>query len=193
MRLALDLETPGGAVVRGRGALAVAAPHALRMVLLGPGGTTAMDLWVCRDAFRLGLLDRVARGDVARASAEELRGLPVALLGWWLLMPLAGSLQWADEDARGWRWLVRDSGGWWRVGAAGDRVSIERGSGPGHERLEADLVPCGVAAYERAGVRMRVRCEERIDAPPPAAAFADPDTGAPCGGLGGEPAPASVL
>ena len=75
----------------GRGVLAVRPRHALRMILLGPGGTTAMDVWIRDDRYRVAIpaLDRVVRGDAATPAAEQ-RGLPIALLSRWLVDPFGG-------------------------------------------------------------------------------------------------------
>src|SRR5947209_6876614 len=39
----------------GRGVVAVRPGHALRMILIGPGGTTAMDVWLRDGAFRVAI------------------------------------------------------------------------------------------------------------------------------------------
>lgn len=72
----------------GRGALAVRPGRALRMVLLGAGGMTAMDVWIDGDRFRAAIpaLDRVVRGD-RTAAKETTRGLPIALLRDWMIAP----------------------------------------------------------------------------------------------------------
>jgi hypothetical protein len=74
----------------GRGALAVRPRQALRMILLGPGGTTAMDVWIAGDRWRVSIpaLDKVLRGD---ASTKEMpRGIPVPLLRRWVVEPFGG-------------------------------------------------------------------------------------------------------
>jgi hypothetical protein len=77
----------------GRGALAVRPGHALRMILLGPGGTTAMDVWIRDGRFRVSIpaLDRRVRGD-GSTPKEKLRGMPIALLSRWLVAPFGGAL-----------------------------------------------------------------------------------------------------
>src|SRR5690606_35583636 len=80
-----------GRLYQARGAVAVSPDHAARLVLLGPGGTTAMDVWVTRDRYRLQVpslqIDRRGGADLADA-----RGLPIGLLRWWFLSPLGGQL-----------------------------------------------------------------------------------------------------
>ncbi len=76
----------------GRGALVVRPSRAMRMILLGPGGTTAMDTWIGEGRFRVAIpaLSRVVRGD-ARTPSAQLRGLPIALLWRWVVDPFGGS------------------------------------------------------------------------------------------------------
>jgi hypothetical protein len=77
----------------GRGVVVVRPGRALRMILLGPGGTTAMDTWIRDGAFRVSIppLDRIVRGD-ASTPPEKLRGLPIGLLSRWLVAPFGGTL-----------------------------------------------------------------------------------------------------
>jgi hypothetical protein len=78
-----------------RGAVAVGPPERLRMILVGPGGGTAVDLWSGpdRERVRAPTLDHAP--DAVRARA--LAVLPVPLLRWWLLAPLTGELAWAER------------------------------------------------------------------------------------------------
>lgn len=87
------VEGVSGRGFEGRGALVVRPSRALRMILLGPGGATAMDVWIGDGRFRVAIpaLSRVARGD-ARTPSAELRGLPVALLWRWVVDPFGGEL-----------------------------------------------------------------------------------------------------
>lgn len=79
----------------GRGVVAVLPRHALRMILLGPGGTTAMDVWIRDGRFRVAIpaLSRVTRGD-ASTPRSTMRGMPVDLL-WRLLVDPFGGLAYA--------------------------------------------------------------------------------------------------
>jgi hypothetical protein len=87
------VEGVSGRGFEGRGALVVRPSRALRMILLGPGGATAMDTWIGDGRFRVEIpaLARVARGD-ARTPSAQLRGLPVALLWRWVVDPFGGSI-----------------------------------------------------------------------------------------------------
>lgn len=74
----------------GRGALAVRPRQALRMILLGPGGTTAMDVWIAGEKWRVSIpaMDKIFRGD---AKTKEMpRGIPVPLLRRWVVEPFGG-------------------------------------------------------------------------------------------------------
>lgn len=61
------------------------------MILLGPGGTTAMDVWIGDGRFRVAIpaLDRVIHGDRS-TPRDRMRGLPVDLLDRWLIRPFGG-------------------------------------------------------------------------------------------------------
>ncbi|HTJ85261.1 MAG TPA: hypothetical protein VL400_26270 [Polyangiaceae bacterium] len=92
VRLSLDAPYLEGALAS-RGAVAISPPGSLRMILLGPGGGTAMDLWVADERFRFAIpaADRVVTGALTDPPSAR-RGLPVDFLRWWLLDPLAGEL-----------------------------------------------------------------------------------------------------
>jgi hypothetical protein len=186
MNVELDMKLAGGAwSMRSRGAIAVHPAGGLRIVMLGPGGTTAFDLWACEAEFRLAIpaVDHVVRGD-ARTPSGQLRGLPVAFLRWWFLAPMSGRLlnfAAADEDGW-WRFVLRD----------GDSVVDVRGQGPSelpqnlhvirrvqrevHE-VHSDGKACGRVRYQLrpGGVVLETACEGWAAGPPPSRAFHDPD------------------
>jgi len=181
MNVSLELtQVQLGQRMRARGAVAVHPPHGLRMILLGPGGTTALDLWICRDAFRFAVpaIDLERRGD-ARTPPEQLRGLPVGFLRWWFLRPLDGRLlSFVDGDA-GRRFVLRDRVDVVHVFAPADApLRAERRS-----RLDTEEVvvegqgACGEVHYRQVstGLDITVRCEALTPGGPPPAAFADPD------------------
>jgi hypothetical protein len=182
MDVTLELTEPyTGQRVRSRGAVAVSpSSQALRMILLGPGGTTALDLWVCRDRFRLLLpaADLRRRGD-ASTPASELRGMPVEFLRWWLLHPLDGQLLCALDEPPARRYLVRDGDAVVDVRAgSGPGLELERRSARDRERVEAAGAGCASVRYQQAstGIDIAVRCEKLDPTRTPAAeAFADPD------------------
>src|SRR5262249_50681621 len=93
-----------------RGALAVQPHAAARMVLLGPGGATALDMWITRERFRF----VVPAADFKRIGGQDeasARGLPVGFFRWWFLSPLSGRLLTARMDSAGPTFVLRDGGG----------------------------------------------------------------------------------
>jgi hypothetical protein len=163
---------------------------ALRMILLGPGGTTALDLWARGDRFRLAIpaLDLLKRGDTS-TPRSAMRGLPVDFLRWWLLRPADGTLFWyerstgvdgfflRDSDAVVELWVAKDG----RIGARRATWSKAPGRHPrllDEEVVIADGLGCGQVRYTQAstGLLITVTCEgeERERAPDPRA-FLDPD------------------
>lgn len=181
MNVSLELtQVQLGQRMRARGAVAVRPPDSLRMILLGPGGTTALDLWICRDAFRFAVpaIDLERRGD-AHTPPEQLRGLPVSFLRWWFLRPLDGRLlSFVDGDV-GRRFVMRDGTDVVHLFApSGGPLRAERRSLLDAEEVVVDGDgTCGEVRYLQGstGLDITVRCEELTTGSPPAAAFADPD------------------
>ncbi|WP_394850317.1 hypothetical protein LZC95_23025 [Pendulispora brunnea] len=89
IRVALR-EPRTGKIIEGRGAVAVDPRRAVRLVLLGPGGRTALDVWVTHDAWRFAVpaLDLIRRGE----SDKPVYDVPVGFFRWWFLEPLDGRL-----------------------------------------------------------------------------------------------------
>lgn len=85
----ISVRGPGGVKFDGRGAVAVAPGRALRMMLLGPAGRTALDVWATPSRYRLAIpdLDVIERGGES-APAH----LPIELFREWFLAPLGGRL-----------------------------------------------------------------------------------------------------
>jgi hypothetical protein len=192
MRVALALREPyTGKIMEARGAVAIRPPDAMRMIMVGPGGTTALDLWVRGDRYRFSVpaLDLLRRGD-ARTPRVARRGLPIDFLRWWMLGPTDGKLLWFERDAAGDRFLLRDGSAVvdLRVSDAGKlwarRTTWEsntRAGGPARideETVAADAIGCAPVHYHQAstGLSIWVRCEgiETERAPNPKA-FDDPD------------------
>ncbi len=96
-----------GKVFQARGAVAVDPRHALRMILIGPGGVTALDAWITDERFRFVVppisLERRGGGD-----AESARGLPIGFFRWWMLHPLDGRLLAAWNRDEGPLYLLRN-------------------------------------------------------------------------------------
>ncbi len=89
-----------------RGAVAVEPGKALRMILIGPGGATALDAWVTDDHFRV-VVPPISLERRGGADPEASRGLPVGFLRWWLLHPLEGRLLAAWNREGGPLYLLR--------------------------------------------------------------------------------------
>jgi hypothetical protein len=191
LRVALTLREPvTGRVLEARGALAVAPPASLRMILLGPGGTTALDLWIQGDAYRFAVpaIDLLKRGD-ASSPREARRGLPVDFLRWWLLHPADGRLLWASRDASTStsRFMLRDGDALVDLHATdGDAVVARRTTWTllptprvvDDETVDAERLGCGKVRYHQAstGLEVTVRCEGEEPSTPSPRAFIDPDT-----------------
>lgn len=192
-RIALTIKEPyTGQEFRSRGAVAVhPGDQAMRMIMLGPGGTTALDLWVRGEDFRFEIpaLELLERGD-ADTPPKAMRGLPVRFLAWWLLRPYGGQLLWTSRDPSSGeqRYLLRDGLALVdvRVHARGDVDAVRTTwSGRGaereivdRERVKTSGSSCGEVRYEQesTGLVVSVQCEgvER-DAEPDPRAFTDPD------------------
>jgi hypothetical protein len=182
-------ESKSGRTLVARGALAVDPHRALRMILIGPGGGTALDAWVTPEAYRI---EVPALGVLRRGGASSEPGLPVDFFRWWFLSPLDGRLLASfvpgAPERRG-RWfilrrgaatvIVEDAG----LSSGVEILATERRPGA-FERLSfrgRELAPHAgdLAAYEeaRTGVRAEVLVESvDPDAPEPIA-FRDPDDG----------------
>jgi hypothetical protein len=168
-----------------RGALAVFPHRAARMVLLGPGGATALDMWLTRDRFRF----VVPAADFRRAGGVDepvARGLPVGFFRWWFLSPLEGRLLTARIDAQGPTFVLRDGGG---------TVTLRERRERGREHLVAQRREAGALeglewigrsfsphAGDRAkyvqdttGLEVEVLVEAVSSEEPDPAAFLDPD------------------
>lgn len=186
IRITLEAPLLPGAI-RARGAIAVEPHRAARLVLLGPGGTTAADLWMDRDAHRLAI---PAREEIVRGRrGEELRGMPLELFRSWFLEPLEGELLDASIDGDQLSAVLRtaDATVFVRAKRSGDlRLErVPRRSWPGGAR-DVEIVHaeagtgCGRVTYERprVGVRAEITCASRrgtVAAP----ALLDPDRGVP--------------
>ncbi len=179
------------ASVTARGAVAIRPPASLRMILIGPGGTTALDLWSHGDRYRFAIpaLDRTLAGDAA-TPATERKGLPVDFLRWWMLRPLGGRLLAARREGAELVAVLADGdritearlleGGrlrahrtWWGGDASRPEAIDE-------EWLEASGPGCAHVVYRQRSTSLTVeaRCEGRRDGAK-AAAFVEPREEAP--------------
>ena len=184
-RIALELTEPrSGRRLTARGAVAIAPPRALRMILLGPGGTTALDLWMDGGRWRFAVpaISLQKRGDLAAPRAER-RGLPVDFLGWWWRRPADGALLWYGRDRDGDRFVLRDGAAIVDLTAFADgRIAARRTTWAGGARLDdetltAGAIGCAEVRYHQAstGLDVIVRWEGETAGEPPPRALADPD------------------
>jgi hypothetical protein len=191
-------EPSSGRFFEARGALAVDPARALRMILIGPGGATAVDAWVTSDAYRfevppIGLL---RRGGV---TAEA--GLPVGFFREWFLAPLAGRLLATSTERTSidrrecpGRWFILRNG-------EGTTTLCDREAPPEDREPGLDLFavrrtrssveelsfrgkslapsPGDRTEYDdrRSHVRATVEVESLDESPPEPMAFLDPDHG----------------
>lgn len=165
-----------------RGAVAVSPDRAARMLLVGPGGTTALDVWVTKERFKFSVpgIQMEKRGGT---SPEDARGLPIGLLRWWFLSPLGGKLLVGRSNAYESAWLLRDGEATVTVRTDGRRfiaVRREAGTMEGIEWLGRGLVPRagsrGRYVEGTYGLRVEVIVEEVMPDEPDPAAFLDPDS-----------------
>ncbi len=172
-RVRLRIDAPYlPAPIEARGALAVEPGRGMRLVLLGPGGTTALDFWASGDRYRLSLpeLGTDARGD-ARSPRGMRRALPIELFRWWMLDPFGGELLFAVQESGAVRAALareryvthlrlHDDGA-----LSAHRVWRSERDGAPHvdeEWLELDVYPCGRARYEQRSTRLvvEITCED---------------------------------
>ena len=187
IRITLEAPLLPGAI-RSRGAIAVVPHRAARIVLLGPGGTTAADLWMDEERQRLAI---PARDEIIRGRrGETLRGMPLELFRSWFLEPLEGELLDASIDGEVLHVVLRarDATVFVRAERAGD-LRIERvargasasGAEADVERIHAERgTACARVTYERprVGVRAEITCAARR-ASVADAALRDPDGATP--------------
>ena len=73
----------------GRGAVGVDPGRAMRMILVGPAGEPALDVWVTRDAWRMSV---PAIHLVRRGGRDAPDGMPIGFFRSWFIDPLGGHL-----------------------------------------------------------------------------------------------------
>lgn len=96
-RVRLGVFSPrSGKKIEARGALAVSPGKAARLVMVGPGGMTALDAWVTPERYRFAIpaLHKEMRGG---KEVGETYGVPIGFLRWWILAPLEGDLLTLDH------------------------------------------------------------------------------------------------
>jgi hypothetical protein len=115
-------------VFEARGALAVDPHRAMRMILVGPAGATALDVWVTPKQWRIHVpvLGAPRRGEAAPPE------LPVDFFRFWFLSPFAGRLL----TVEGSKLVLRDKDA---------TVVLDVEARPGHT--------CRIRAERRSGTR----------------------------------------
>jgi hypothetical protein len=174
-----------GRVFEGRGAIAVEPHVAARMVLVGPGGVTALDMWITQKRWRFA----APIADFKRAGGtdgKEADGLPIGLFRWWFLAPLEGRLLTACIGKPDNTFVLRDGEATLtlqqvRRGEAGSPPTLRalRRKGRITEALEWRM-EFGVMeehvnyVHDATGLEVEVLARRTGDKPDPAA-FLDPD------------------
>ncbi|HEY8077157.1 MAG TPA: hypothetical protein VIF62_23685 [Labilithrix sp.] len=180
-RVRVSMVDPTGRTWTGRGAVAINPSVAARMMLLGPAGTTAIDVWVTKDRFRFSV-PAVRYERRGGADPADARGLPIGMLRWWFLSPLEGRLLMGRSTDAESAWLLKDGTATVAVRTDGRRfVAVRREAGDleAIEWLGRGLVPSSGARGRylegKYGLRVEVIVEEVLPNEPDPEAFADPD------------------
>ncbi len=184
-QVTIAFREPGtGKLFEGRGAIAVLPRRAMRMILVGPGGATALDAWVTPEAWRFAVppIQLVKRG-----GRDAPVALPIGFFRWWFLAPYDGRLRTIVGSD-----LVLDDGSGVvtlseQLDGALRSVSARRRRGATTELLGFHGAKDGRPAKgDRAtyrnvatGLTVEVTVDEVGEAPPDPAAFEDPGDAAP--------------
>lgn len=181
VRVALR-EPRTGKTFTARGAVAVDPHHALRLILLGPAGATALDVWATNDQWRFAV---PAASLIRRGGREDDPTLPIGFFRWWFLAPLEGRLLTSVASAEATRFILRREGATvdlldWRAGSLHEVLASRTVAGLVN-RLSFEGRSLSVSAGDHAtydeeatGVHVEVTVESNGEAPEPAA-FEDPD------------------
>ncbi len=162
----------------GRGAVGVDPGHAMRMILVGPGGGTALDAWVTRDAWRMAV---PAISFQRRGGRDAPTSTPVGFFRAWFIDPLGGRLL---ALGRGGSFILRDDAGGTSdisIDAHEPGVFAGRGarrSGKATERFEWVTRARGGEAHYRhleSGLGVDVELGPPQSEAPDPQAFVDPD------------------
>ena len=158
----------------GRGAIGVDPGHAMRMILVGPAGTPAFDVWVTRSAW---WMEVPAISFRREGGAESPPGLPIGFFRSWFIDPLGGrplALGWDGEL------VVRDvAGGTLSIAEAPNGASIRRRAGKKTEQFAYDETSAGGHATYRddaTGLELTIALEPIQADPPSPSAFVKPRT-----------------
>jgi hypothetical protein len=168
----------------GRGAVGVDPGHAMRMILVGPAGEPALDVWVTRAAWRMVV---PAIHLVRRGGLDAPASMPIGFFRAWFIAPLGGHLLALGPDGE---LVVRDeTGGTLHItDVSGSSGKIRRRSGTTTERFAFGE---GRASYSNGSTKLSVEVKlgaVQADAPDPQA-FVDPDASSSSSSSSNEAAP----
>jgi hypothetical protein len=178
-RVQIALREPHtGKIFEGRGAIAIQPGHALRMILVGPGGATALDLWITPEKWRL---HAPALGPPRHGTTSPPE-LPIGFFRWWFLAPYEGRMLTVDDG----HVVMRAGDATVRLGVAATashraHVALARHTANRDETLEwvgllAHPAPGDRARYvDRGGIAAEVLVEAVTFDFDDMAAFMDPD------------------
>ncbi len=181
--VSVEMREPNtGRTFSARGGLAVSPGRNVRLQLLGPGGSTALDAWLSRDRFRFDVpaADVHRRG---RVDGPEAVGLPIGFFRFWFLAQLDGRLLFAKPSRAGTYLVLRDGSATVEMfrAARGGHVEAERTLGGWVEELSVDAWGPTPHAGDRAlyragrgGLVAQVQVESVGEETPDPAVFAEP-------------------
>ena len=160
-----------------RGAVGVDPGRAMRMILIGPGGGTALDVWVTRDAWRMVV---PAISLTRRGGRDAPASTPIGFFRAWFVDPLGGRL--LGVGPTGTLVLRDDDGGTTELDVA-SREGVfagigKRRSGTATERFTWETRSSGGKAsyrHESSGLGVEVALGPPEKQAPDPAAFDDPD------------------
>jgi hypothetical protein len=157
----------------GRGAVGVDPGHAMRMILVGPMGGRALDVWVTREAWRMEVpaVHLLRRGGVDAPSS-----LPIGFFRSWFVDPLGGR---PLALGPGGELIVRDiAGGTLRITEEAYGAHVDRRHGASGETFTYAKRPEGDRARyvdHATGLEVDVTLDPIQASPPDPDAFVDPD------------------
>ncbi len=164
----------------GRGAVGVDPGRAMRMILVGPAGEPALDVWVTRDAWRMVV---PAIHLVRRGGRDAPASMPIGFFRSWFVDPLGGHLLALGVEGE---LVVRDDAGATlhvtdaRASDGGTSARVRRRQGATTETFAYALGPAGGEAsytHEKTRLAVTVKLGAIQAEPPDPEAFADPDQG----------------
>jgi hypothetical protein len=154
----------------GRGAVGVDPGHAMRLMLVGPAGEIALDVWVTRDHWRMSV---PAIHFLKRGGTESPTGMPIGFFRSWFVDPLAGRPLALGREGQ---LIVRDTaGGTLHIAPTTNGADIVRRHGAGIETFSYDETRAHYVDHAT-GVEVDVGLEPPQDTPPLPQAFVDPDS-----------------